>query len=79
VNRQVLLIDAGIALLIALLVLILTPGVAVAGLLALLVLVVCAISFAVDARRRRVRPAGPRPVRRRPPPSSPPRRASRGR
>lgn len=78
-NRQVLLIDVGIALLVALLVLIITPGIAVAGMLALLVLVICAISFVVDARRRRVRPAGPRPVRRRRPPPSPPGRASRGR
>ncbi len=78
-NRQLLLADAGIALVIALLVLILTPGVAIAGLLALLVLIICAITFVIDARRRRVRPAGSRPVRRRPPPSPPPRRPSRGR
>lgn len=75
-NRRILAVDAAIAVAIALFVLIVTPGVAVAGMLALLVIIICAVSFIIDARRARARPAGSRPVRRRPPPS---RRTSRGR
>jgi F0F1-type ATP synthase assembly protein I len=59
VTRRILAIDAGVAVLLAALVLILAPGVAVAGLIGLLVVVVCAISFLVGAwrRSRAVRPA----------------------
>jgi F0F1-type ATP synthase assembly protein I len=65
VTRRVLAIDAGVAVLLAALVLILAPGVAVAGLIGLLVVVVCAISFLVGAWRRRSRAVRParRPTR----------------
>jgi hypothetical protein len=55
VSRNTLLVDAGIALLLAILVVVISPGLAVVGLLALLVLLVCAISFAFDLRKRRRR------------------------
>jgi len=55
VRRNTVLIDAGIAALLAILVLIIAPGLAVVGLLAILVTVACAISFAFDRRRRRRR------------------------
>ena len=55
-TRSALLIDLAIAGLVALLVVILSPGLAVVGLLAVAVLALCGISFAVDllvrARRR---------------------------
>jgi predicted signal transduction protein with EAL and GGDEF domain len=53
VNRNTLLIDAAIAAVLTILVVVLSPGLAVVGLLALIVVVVCAISFAFDLRRRR--------------------------
>lgn len=52
-SRRTLVIDAGIAVLVAALVLILAPGLAIVGIIALLVVLVCAISFLVEARRRR--------------------------
>jgi hypothetical protein len=55
VSRSALLIDLAIAGLVAFLVVILSPGLAVVGLLALAVLVVCGLSFAVDWLVRRVR------------------------
>jgi hypothetical protein len=74
-----LLIDAGIAAVMAIFVLIVAPGLAVVGLLAILVVVVCAVSFALDSRRRKrsgepsLKP--PRSRRPAPPPRrSPPRR-----
>lgn len=54
-SRSALLIDLAIAGLVAFLVVILSPGLAVVGLLALAVLVVCGLSFAVDWLVRRVR------------------------
>ena len=51
-SRRIALIDLGIAVVLAILVLIISPGVAVAGIIAGLVLVICGISFALDARRR---------------------------
>ena len=51
-SRRILLIDLGIALVLAILVLIISPGVAVAAMIALAVLVVCGVSFALDAWRR---------------------------
>jgi hypothetical protein len=51
----VLAIDVGLAVLLAALVLILTPGVAVAGIIAIVVVVVCVISLVWDARRGRSR------------------------
>ncbi len=51
-SRRVAMIDLGIALALAVFVLIISPGIAVAGLIAGLVLVVCGVSFAIDAWRR---------------------------
>jgi hypothetical protein len=63
VSRQgrIVVIDAGIAVLLAVLVLVVSPGIAVTGMIALLVVVVCAVSFALErwlGRRR-----GPQRVR----------------
>jgi hypothetical protein len=64
VRPPTLAIDAGIAALLAALVLIVSPGLAIAAIIAISVVLVCSISFAVDAlsrrgwpprRRRRVR------------------------
>ena len=63
-TRRTLAIDAGVALLLAVLVLIISPGVAVAGMIGLAVVVGCVVSFVRDARRARARVARPR---RRPP------------
>ena len=52
-NRQLLTIDAALAVLVAALVLIISPGIAVSGMIALLVLVVCGISVAIERGRRR--------------------------
>jgi hypothetical protein len=59
VRRSTLLIDVGIAALVAIVVLTVVSGVAIAALLAIFVLLVCGVSFALDARRsgsRRTRP-----------------------
>ena len=58
-RRSPLLIDAGIALVLAILVIVLSPGLAVVGLLALLVLLVCLISFGIDRMLRRRRAGNP--------------------
>ena len=52
-NRSVLLADLAIAVVIAALVLIVAPGLAVVAMVALVVIVVCSVSFALDARRGR--------------------------
>ena len=52
-SRSVLLTDLAIALVVAALMLILAPGLAVVAIIALVVIVVCAVSFALDARRGR--------------------------
>jgi len=52
-NRQLLTIDAGLAVLVAALVLIISPGVAVSGMIALFVVLVCAASVGIERRRRR--------------------------
>lgn len=54
-SYQLLTVDVGIAIILAILVVVLSPGVAVTGMLALLVLTVCAVSFARSSRRRRRR------------------------
>jgi MFS superfamily sulfate permease-like transporter len=70
-HRRVLLGDVGIAIVAAVVVLAITPGLAVAALLAILVLIACAISFRRESRRHRgARSTRRRPVRRR---VSPPR------
>jgi hypothetical protein len=53
VITRVVKVDLAIAVVLAALVLIISPGVAIAGMLALLVLAVCAVSFVVTQRRRR--------------------------
>ncbi len=54
-TRNALLVDAVIAALLAILVLILAPGLAVVAIIALLVMVVCAVSLVLDLRRGRSR------------------------
>jgi hypothetical protein len=53
VSYQLLTVDVVIAITLAILVIVLSPGLAVTGMLALLVLVVCAVSFARSSPRRR--------------------------
>ncbi len=53
-SRGALLADLAIAVLAAALVVTVTPGVAVAALIAILVLVVCFVSFLLGSRRGRV-------------------------
>jgi hypothetical protein len=57
VRRKTLAVDVGIAAAIAVLVLIISPGAAITGMIAIFVLVVCAVSFALDSRARRARRA----------------------
>lgn len=52
-SRNTLLVDVAIALLMAVLAIVIAPGLAVVGLLAILVLVICAVTFALDRRRKR--------------------------
>lgn len=76
-TRNPLLTDIAIAVLAAILILVLTPGVAVAGMIALLVLLACAATLVVDSRRRRragpSRPRRPVPAPQRRPPDRRPR------
>lgn len=53
VRRNVLLIDVGIAIVAALVLLAITPGLAVAATIAMVVLATCAISFRRESRRQR--------------------------
>jgi hypothetical protein len=53
VISRVAVIDAALAVVIAAVVLIVSPGLAVTGLVALAVLVVCGLSYAWSARARR--------------------------
>jgi Ca2+/Na+ antiporter len=53
VRRNVLLTDLGIALLAVIIVLVVTPGLAIAGVLALVVLGVYVFTFVRNARRAR--------------------------
>ncbi len=62
-TRNPLVIDVAIAVLVAVVVLIITPGVAVAALLAVLVIVACAVSFLISSRRRSWAPGGSRAPR----------------
>jgi hypothetical protein len=52
-RRKTLVVDAGIAVVLAILVIVISPGLAVVGLIALLVVLVSAVSFAIDRIRRR--------------------------
>jgi hypothetical protein len=70
VSRGALYLDLAIAGLVAFLTVILSPGLAVVGLLAVAVLIVCGISFAIDAIVRvRRRPHTGVDYRQSPPPS----------
>ena len=62
-RSNVLLVDAGIAIVAAIVVLTITPGLAVASIIAIAVLTACAISLRRESRRRR----RTRDARRRPP------------
>jgi hypothetical protein len=53
VRRNVLLVDVGIAIVAAIVVLTITPGLAVASMIAVAVLAACTISFSRESRRRR--------------------------
>ncbi len=67
-TRNALVTDLALAVLAAIVVLILTPGVAVAGMIAILVLLGCVASFVVDSRRRSSSRARRRTINRRAPP-----------
>jgi hypothetical protein len=64
VRDQLLLIDGGIALVLVAIVLVLSPGPAVTGPLALIVIVACAIGFVRSRRPRRRSARRPRRGRR---------------
>jgi hypothetical protein len=57
VRRRTLAVDTGLAIALAVLVLIISPGVAVSGMVALVVLLVCAGSVTFERRRSTSRPA----------------------
>ena len=76
-SRNTLLIDAGIAALLAIIVIVISPGLAVVGIVALLVVIVCGISFAFDLRRQRSRRLAPRRLAREQEQPSPRRRSRR--
>ena len=52
-RAKLLLVDGGIAIVAALIVLAVTPGLAVAAAIAVVTLGACAVSFRRDSRRRR--------------------------
>ena len=62
VRRNTLVADALIAVVLAALVVILAPGLAIVGMLAILVLIVCGVNFLLDAKQARAgrRRAAPR-------------------
>jgi hypothetical protein len=53
VSRNLIVADVGIAVVLGLVVLIFAPGLAVVAMIAVVVIAVCAVSFALDARRGR--------------------------
>jgi hypothetical protein len=53
VSRNTIVADLVLGVVLAALVLIVAPGLAVVAMIALVVIVVCAVSFALDARRGR--------------------------
>jgi hypothetical protein len=55
VNRATFVIDAVIAAILTILVVVLSPGWAVVGLIALLLVLVCGVSFGISALRNRTR------------------------
>jgi len=52
VRPNVLLVDVGIAIVAAIVVLTITPGLAVASMIAIAVLAACAVSFTRESRRQ---------------------------
>jgi hypothetical protein len=74
-SRNALLVDMALVAILTILIVVLSPGLAVVGLIALLVVLVCAFSVLIDRVRRR------HPARREPPlrasRSRPPRRSPR--
>lgn len=60
-TRNTLLVDVAIAAILTILVVVLSPGLAVVGLIALAVVVICVVSFVLDARRRKRRRRARRP------------------
>lgn len=52
-RRNILLTDVGIAAAVAIVVLIISPGLAVTGIIALAVLLACGVGLFLDARRSR--------------------------
>ncbi len=75
-RRNTLLLDAAIAAGVTSLAVILAPGLAVVGLLAILALVVCGVSFIVQEARDRTHPPRVR-ARSARPPTRPPRPRTR--
>jgi Flp pilus assembly protein TadB len=58
VKRNPLLTDAAVAIVLAVLAIVIAPGLAVVGIIAILVLLVCGVSLGYDRRRRRARSPG---------------------
>lgn len=56
-SSRLLAIDGALAVAIAIIVLIISPGLAITAVIAILVLLVCAVSFVVDGRVGRARPS----------------------
>ncbi len=73
-RNRTLVIDFVIALVAMIVLVIVSPGLAVVGLVAILVLIGCAVSFLVDRRRRGRRTRPPTGARRPPSRPQPPRR-----
>ena len=63
-TRSVFVIDAAIAAILTILVVVLAPGWAVVGLIAIVVLLICGVSFGFDRLRSRSRRRTPRRGRR---------------
>jgi hypothetical protein len=53
VSHNTLLVDIALALFVAIVLIVIAPGLAVVGLLAILVLLICAATFALDRWRKR--------------------------
>ena len=75
-RRNTLVADALIAVALAALVVILAPGLAIVAMLAILVLIICGVSFLLDAKHVR---AGRRRAPQRRSPAQPTRRTGRSR
>jgi hypothetical protein len=63
-RRHLARVDVGLGLLGALVLVIATPGLAITGLVALIVLALCGLTFALDRRRKPGRRGPPREPRR---------------